>query len=149
MTTGSALARRTPGSKTTPPKGTATPRRPRQQVPRHTGEVLTYNGKSYRMADRIGVWPLMQLARAAQEGVNSTDMRGLAALHAMFQDMIHPDDFPQFEADMIAAKFTDPMGLLTTTQEAIVRIQERQAKAEKAAKSNGRATIVGSEYAPE
>lgn len=112
---------------TTPPKGRPTPSRPRQARPR--GEVLTYQGKEYRLADKIGVWPLMQLARAAQEGIASTDVRGLAALHAMFQDMLDPEDWPQFEADMIAAKMDDPMGLLQTTQEAVLRIQRRQARA--------------------
>lgn len=112
---------------TTPPKGRPTPQRPRQTRPK--GEVLEYNGKEYKLATKIGVWPLMQLARAAQEGVNSTDMRGMAALHAMFEDMIDPEDWPQFEADMISSKMQDPMALLMTTQDAVLRIQARNARA--------------------
>lgn len=111
---------------TTPPKGRPTPQRPRQTRPK--GETISYQGKEYRLQERIGVWPLMQLARAAQEGIASTDVRGLAALHAMFEDMIHPDDWGQFEADMIASKMTDPMSLLQTTQDAVLRIQARQAR---------------------
>lgn len=133
------MATRAPGKAITPAKGRATPRRPARPPRKPRGEFLTYNGKHYRMADKIGIWPLMQLARAAQEGVNSTDLRGLAALHAMFQDILHPDDFPKFEADMIASKFTDPMGLLETTQEAVARIQARQAEAEARAQMNGHA----------
>lgn len=110
----------------TAPKGRATPQRPRQARPK--GETISYNGQTYELADRIGVWPLMQLARAAQEGISSTDIRGLAALHAMFQDLLSPDDWPRFEADMIAAKMDDPMSLLATTQDAVMRIQERQAR---------------------
>lgn len=121
------MTTRAPARATTPPKGRPTPQRPRQTRPK--GEVLTYQGKEYKLATKIGVWPLMQLARAAQEGVASTDIRGLAALHAMFQDLLDPEDWPQFEADMIAAKMDDPMGLLATTQEAVLRIQARQNKA--------------------
>lgn len=128
MATGrsTAVARRTTSGQDRTKTG-PTPRRPRQPVTK--GETITHLGEEYRLADKIGVWPLMQLARAAQEGVASTDMRGLAALHAMFEDIIDAEDFPRFEAHMIASKMTDPMALLETTQEAVVRIQTRQARA--------------------
>lgn len=103
---------------------------------REDDEKLHYRGQSYRLADKIGVWPMMQLARAAEQGLSSTDSKGLAALHAMFEDMIHPDDWARFQEDMIRAKLDDPIGLLTTTQDAVNKVMERHAKQE-AARANG------------
>lgn len=116
-TTGNGRRRTTTAvARTTPPK------------PKARDDQLTYLGNSYQLADKIGVWPMMQLSRAAEQGLSSNDSKGLAALHAMFEDMIHPDDWGRFQEDMIAAKLDDPIALLQTTQEAVTKYMDRLEK---------------------
>lgn len=81
-------------------------------------ETISFQGKSYRVAKKIGIWPQMQLARAAQEGVTLGDMRGLAAVHATLENVIDPDDWPRFEADMISGKCDDLQKLLDLVTDA-------------------------------
>jgi hypothetical protein len=90
--------------------------------------AIKFKGAEYRIADKIGVWPLMQLARAAQAGVSLADQRGLAATHALMQDVIHPDDWGRFEEDMIVKKVDDMAELMEATRQATELMAERQQK---------------------
>lgn len=123
-------------TRTTRPRTGTT--RARQTRPK--GETLTFKGETYRLADKIGVWPLLQLARAAESGVSIRDQRGLAATHAMLEDAIHPDDWGKFQDDMIANKVDDLEDLLATVTQATQVIIERQAKK---ANANGKAVVQG------
>lgn len=89
-------------------------------------ETITFMGNSYRVARKIGIWPQMQLARAAQEGVTLGDMRGLAAVHATLENVIDPEDWPRFEADMISGKCDDLQKLLDLVSEAAKVVAARQ-----------------------
>src|SRR5258708_7682125 len=75
-------------------------------------EYITFQGEKYQVADKVGIWPLMQFARAAETGLSASDSRGLAAAHAFLQDVIHPDDWGRFQEDMINNKLTDLDGLM-------------------------------------
>jgi len=101
---------------TTAPKGRATPARPRQSRPKPPS--ITFRGEEYRIAEKIGIWPLLQLARAAEAGVSMADQKGLAATHALLQDVIHPDDWGRFQEDMISGKVDDLGELMKATQQA-------------------------------
>jgi hypothetical protein len=118
---------------TTPPKGRPTPPRARQARP--AAPTIKFKGKEYRVADKVGVWPLMQLARAAESGLTLGDQKGLAAAHAMLQDVIHPDDWGQFQEDMIAGKITDMDELLEACRQATELVSERMTRN---GRSNGR-----------
>lgn len=112
--------------RTTAPKGRPTPARPRQAKPK--GPCITFRGKEYRIADKIGIWPLMQLARAAEAGVSMADQKGLAAAHALLQDVIHPDDWGEFQEDMISGKVDELDELMKATRQATELMAERQAR---------------------
>jgi hypothetical protein len=105
-------------------------------VRKPAGPVVTYLGKEYRVAADMGVWPLMQFARAAEMGESLREMKGLASLHAMLENVIHEDDWPQFQDDMIAAKIKDPLPLLELANQGVRLIQEHLDKSS----SNGHAT---------
>lgn len=90
---------------------------------------FTWKDETYRISDEQGIWPLLQFARAAEAGFRVTDARGLAAVHAFLQDMIHPDDWPQFQEDMISKKEVDLEGLLKTVQEAVSKTLDKMAAA--------------------
>ena len=59
-----------------------------------TGQVVDdsrtveFLGRRFRVADKIGVMPLLKFAQYAD--VSITDLRGLAAMYAMLRDCIHP-----------------------------------------------------------
>lgn len=114
----SDLAKTAPGLAGDPPNG--------QPV----AGVLSFNGETYKLDAKQGVWPLLQFARVAEAGMNTTDMRGLAAVHAFLQDVIDPGDWGRFQEDMIAKKVTDIKGLLDTTQQAVNHMLERMEAAD-------------------
>jgi len=109
---------------TTTPKGRATPARPRQAKPKNPS--ITFRGGEYRISSKIGVWPLMQLARAAEAGVSLADQKGLAAAHALLEDCIHPDDWGRFQEDMITSKVDDLDELMKAVQQATELMQTAQ-----------------------
>jgi hypothetical protein len=115
---------------TTPPKGRATPPRARQSKPEPP--KIKFQGKEYRVADDVGIWPLMQFSAAAESGLNLGDQKGLAALYAMLKDVIHPDDWGQFQDDMLSSKIKDLQALLDLSQDAVEMIQAKVAKSQRA-----------------
>lgn len=119
-------------TRTTRPR-TGTPRARQSKPP---APSITFMGESYKVAAKIGVWPLMQFARAAEAGVNMTDHRGLAAFHAQMQDVIHEDDWGRFQEDMIMKK-VDMEELLECARQAVEIVQA--AMVAKAPPANGQA----------
>lgn len=103
--------------------------------PRDTGKVtagtFTYMGDTYRLDTKMGVWPLLQFARAAQSGFTNNDSRGLAAIHAFLQDVMDPRDWGRFQEDMIAKKMADINGLLEVVRKAVDESLAAMEKAEK------------------
>lgn len=87
-------------------------RKPRAAARKPPPAQLTFMGAKYKVADKIGIWPQMQLARAAQDGINLGDSRGLAAVYSTLQNVVHEDDWPRFEKDMISKKADDLLGLI-------------------------------------
>lgn len=61
------------------------------------GQRIDFMGESFRMAQSIGLMPLIRFAHSAKKGMSSDDMEGLAAMYAMIRDCIDPADFPRFE----------------------------------------------------
>lgn len=88
------------------------------------GPVITFQGNEYRLAEDVGVWPLMQFARAAEMGESLRDQKGLASLHAMLENVIHEDEWGRFQDDMIATKVKDPVKLLQLANDAVTQLQE-------------------------
>lgn len=68
------------------------------------GRKVEFLGSDYRMAEKIGLMPLMRFAHVSSKGLDSDDMEGLAAMYTMIQDCIDPADWKRFEADAIEKK---------------------------------------------
>lgn len=49
---------------------------------------VEFMGEHFKMAEKIGLMPLLKFAHASSKGVDSTDMEGLSALYAMINDCI-------------------------------------------------------------
>jgi hypothetical protein len=88
---------------------------------------ITFMDKRYKVAEKTGIWPLMQFARAAEAGASAMESRGLAAIHAFLQDVIDPEDWGRFQEDMIAQKVTDLAALMDAAREAVEAVFARQA----------------------
>jgi hypothetical protein len=97
-------------------------------------------GGKYKVADEVGIWPLMQFARAAETGTALTDHRGLAACHAFLQDVIAPADWGRFQEDMISKKVNDLDALMSAARQAIDALVVRR-DARRAA--NGKTAVNG------
>ena len=102
--------------------------RPRQAraKPAPKPGTLTFLGGTYKLDTKVGIWPLLQFARAAEAGLEVVDQRGLAAVHAFLQDVIDPEDWGRFQEDMITKKVNDLGQLLDTAQQAVSQLLERQ-----------------------
>jgi hypothetical protein len=75
------------------------PETPLEVVPEEdTRRKVTFMGEEFAIADKIGLMPLMKFAKAAQSGLDSADMEGLAAMHDMLGQCIADDEWPRFEA---------------------------------------------------
>ena len=58
---------------------------------------LEFLGESFRLAESVGLMPLMKFAHHANNGLDSDDMAGLAAMYALIRDTVHADDWDRFE----------------------------------------------------
>ena len=52
------------------------------------GRTVEFMGERFRIADKIGILPLLKFANYSD--VNINDMRGLAAMYALLRDCIYP-----------------------------------------------------------
>jgi hypothetical protein len=80
------------------------------------------------VAAKTGVWPLLQFARAAESGASARDLQGLAAVHALLENVVHKDDWGRFQEDMIVKKADDLEALLEFAGQAVDLLQERQSR---------------------
>lgn len=55
--------------------------------------------KRFRLADKVGLMPLMKFAHLASKGMDTDDdyMVAMAAIYAMIRDVIHPEEWEAFQ----------------------------------------------------
>lgn len=61
-------------------------------------DEITFHGEQYRLADKMGLMPLMRFAKLARSGLDSQEMEGLAAMYDLLEQCIDDEDWPRFEA---------------------------------------------------
>lgn len=49
---------------------------------------VEFNGERFRLADNIGLMPLLVFANSAKQGLDSDDMEGLVAMYVMVRDCV-------------------------------------------------------------
>lgn len=89
-----------------------------------TAQTVDCLGAKYRIADRVGLMPLMRFAAAAKRGLDTGDMEAMAAIYDMLADCIDPRDWSRFEADMTAKK-AQPEDMLPVVQQTIEALSAR------------------------
>lgn len=108
---------------------------PRARQSKPPAPSITFMGEKYKVAEKVGVMPLMLFARAAEAGVTMGDPKGLAAFHAQLQDVIHEDDWGRFQEDMITKK-VGMEDLMECAQQAVDIVQTQMAR--KTGRANGK-----------
>lgn len=104
-----------------------TRRAPTARAPKKdTDAYLEVFGGKYKVATQVGIWPLMQFARAAETGTALTDHRGLAACHAFLEQVVDPGDWGRFQDDMIRKRVNDLDALLHAARQAVDALFARQ-----------------------
>lgn len=88
------------------------------------GDTVECLGGHYRVAERIGLMPLLKFAHTASLDVDSNDMEGLVAIYDMLRDCLHEDDWPRFERDMTIKK-AEADDMMPVVQQAIEIINAR------------------------
>lgn len=59
---------------------------------------VEFQGKEFRIADKVGLMPLMEFAYHANSGIDTSDMGAMAAIYEMLKDCIAPVDWDKFRA---------------------------------------------------
>ncbi len=82
-------------------------------------ESVLFAGEPFRIADRIGLMPLMRFAKVAQSGVDADDMAGLAAMYDLLEQCIAPEDWSRFcdSADRSRADGEELMAVVAEVME--------------------------------
>jgi hypothetical protein len=80
---------------------------PRDENGEVVADKVEFMGERYKIANKVGLMPLIKFAHAASSGLDSSDMEGLAALYAMIRDCIDPGEWLRFERDAIDKRAGD------------------------------------------
>ena len=59
---------------------------------------IRFAGKSYTVADKLGLMPLIKFAHVASKGTDANEMDGMAAMYELLKSVIADDQWADFEA---------------------------------------------------
>lgn len=80
--------------------------------------------KRFRIADSVGLMPLMEFAYHANSGMDTSDMNALAAIYEMLKDCVHEDEWNHFRAHAKKIK-ADAEILMNVVQETVELLTAR------------------------
>jgi len=52
------------------------------------GDHVEFMGEKFRLADKVGIMPMLAFANASKKGLDSDDMEGLAAMYSLIRSVI-------------------------------------------------------------
>ena len=86
-------------------------------------DLVTWEGATFRLAEKIGMMPLLTFAKLAEQGANTEDMEALAAMYDLIQQCVHEDDWPRFKmhATKIRAGDTEFMEFVKVSMQAMAK----------------------------
>lgn len=79
----------------------------RQLDPDREPDIIVFYGEQFRLADSVGIMPLMKFAHVAAAGIDSSELAGLDAIYTWLQDCLDEGEWPRFEAHAIRSKAPD------------------------------------------
>lgn len=60
-------------------------------------EEVDLLGEKFHVAEKVGLMPAMRFAMVAQSGVDANEIEGLAAMHELLRQCVHPQDWDRFQ----------------------------------------------------
>lgn len=60
-------------------------------------ETVDFFGADFRVAERVGLMPMMRFAVLAKTGIDANEMEALAAMHDLLKNCIADDEWDRFE----------------------------------------------------
>ena len=103
---------------------------------------IEFAGREFRVADRVGLMPLMRFAHLARQGVDASDMDGLTALYDLVRSVIADDDWTAFQEAATTSRATEDE-LLAVAKQAIALAVDRPSS-ESSASQDGPSSTSGS-----
>jgi hypothetical protein len=85
---------------------------------------VEFFGETFALPERVGSMPLMRFAKLAQQGVQTDDFEGLAAMYDLIEACLSEADWPRFQACATANRATDEE-LLAVVAEVMVAMAGR------------------------
>lgn len=78
-------------------------------------DVITFEGRPYRVADRYALMPLLRFAHIARAGATTDDMESLDAVYGVLRAAIHRDDWDAFcdHSTQVSAELDELMPIVT------------------------------------
>lgn len=61
--------------------------------------TIEFMGQRFKLAEKIGLMPLLKFAHASKKGIDSGDMEGLAVMYEMIRDCIDTEPSVRYERD--------------------------------------------------
>lgn len=65
---------------------------------------ILFVGRSYTVADKLGLMPLLKFAHIASKGTDGNEMDGMAAMYELLHNVIADDQWDDFEAHATATR---------------------------------------------
>jgi hypothetical protein len=53
------------------------------------GDYVAFLGEKFRLAERVSMMPMLAYANASNQGLDSDDMKGLAAMYSLIRSVVH------------------------------------------------------------
>jgi len=53
------------------------------------GDYVAFLGEKFRLADNVSMMPMLAYANASNQGLDSDDMKGLAAMYSLIRSVVH------------------------------------------------------------
>lgn len=86
--------------------------------------VVSWMGAEFKIADKIGIMPMLRYANLAEEGTDSLDMHGLSAMYLLIQQCLNEDDWVRFQKHA-TVKRADDNDLMKFVQDVMERLSGR------------------------
>ena len=61
-------------------------------------ETVEFFGEHFRIAERIGLMPLMRFAKVAKSGVDTNELEGLAVMYDLLEQCLAAEEWERFQA---------------------------------------------------
>jgi hypothetical protein len=82
---------------------------------------VEFLGEQFRIAERVGLMPMMRFAKVAKDGGDSDDLAGLTAMYDLLEQCLAEDEWERFQAhaDNTRADGEELMGVVARVFEVL------------------------------